>query len=72
LQRLRFFNAELGLLRNAIINERLWTQARAAFFKAFININIGWWDSIIATAAQGEISSTLDTTILQFTLKVAR
>jgi hypothetical protein len=67
----RFFNTDIGLLKNNPITERLNLQFRAEFFNVFNNVNFNLPNANLSSGAQfGRITSALDPRILQFGLKM--
>ncbi len=69
----RFFNTDVGLLKNTKITERLSAQFRAEFFNAFNNVNFDGPDNNVADKSSGTfglITSAQDPRILQFALKL--
>lgn len=67
----RFFNFDVGVLKNNRINERFNVQFRAEFFNAFNNVNFNLPNANLSSGAQfGRITSALDPRILQFSLKL--
>ena len=67
----RFFNTDVGLLKNNRITERYNLQFRAEFFNIFNNVNFNLPNSNLSSGAQfGRITSALDPRILQFSLKL--
>jgi hypothetical protein len=65
----RYFNTDLGLLKNNRITERYNVQFRAEFFNVFTNLNFNLPTSNLSSAQFGRITSALDPRILQFGLK---
>ena len=67
----RFFNTDVGLLKNNMIGERINVQFRAEFFNIFNNVNFNLPNANLSSGAQfGRITSALDPRILQFGLKM--
>ncbi|HET8550193.1 MAG TPA: hypothetical protein VFL57_19415, partial [Bryobacteraceae bacterium] len=67
----RYFNTDVGLLKNNRVAEQLNLQFRAEFFNIFNNVNFNLPGSnLSATAQYGRITSALDPRILQFGLKL--
>jgi hypothetical protein len=66
----RFFNTDIGLLKNNRITERATLQFRAEFFNIFNNVNFNLPNSNLSSAQFGRITSALDPRILQFGLKM--
>jgi hypothetical protein len=65
----RFFDTDLGLLKNTKIDERVSLQFRAEFYNAFNNVNFGTPDSGLTDSSFGQITSAQDPRILQMALK---
>jgi hypothetical protein len=66
----RFFNTDIGLLKNNRITERATLQFRAEFFNIFNNVNFNLPTANLSSAQFGRITSALDPRILQFGLKM--
>jgi hypothetical protein len=67
----RFFNTDVGLLKNNRVTERHTVQFRAEFFNIFNNVNFNLPNSNLSAGTQfGRITSALDPRILQFSLKL--
>jgi hypothetical protein len=67
----RYFNTDIGLLKNNRITERYNLQFRAEFFNIFNNVNFNLpGANLSATDQLGRITSALDPRILQFGLKL--
>jgi len=66
----RFFNTDLGLIKNTGITERLKVQFRSEFFNIFNNVNFSNPGGTVGTPAFGKITSARDPRILQLMLKV--
>ena len=66
----RFFNFDMGVLKNTRFGDRYNVQFRAEFFNAFNNVNFNLPTSNLSSAQFGRITSSLDPRILQFSLKL--
>ncbi len=66
----RFFNTNLGLLKNTNITERVKLQFRAEFFNVFNNVNFNNPGATVGTPGFGKITSARDPRILQLMLKL--
>jgi hypothetical protein len=55
----RFFNTDMGLLKNTKIRERMNLQFRAEFFDIFNNVNFQPPNSTISSTAKGRITSVV-------------
>lgn len=66
----RFFDTDLGLLKDFAITERLKLQFRAEFFNAFNNVNFGQPQNYLGSPATGQITSANSPRVLQFALKL--
>jgi carboxypeptidase family protein/TonB-dependent receptor-like protein len=66
----RYFDTDLGLLRNFAITERFSLQFRAEFFNAFNNVNFGLPHNYLGSSSTGQITSAGNPRILQFALKL--
>lgn len=67
----RFFNTDVGVLKNNRIAERYNLQFRAEFFNIFNNVNFNAPNANLSSGVQfGRITSALDPRILQFSLKL--
>jgi hypothetical protein len=66
----KFFNADLGAIKNTKIRERVSLQFRAEFFNVFNNVNFRPPTTNAASAQFGRITAAADPRILQFALKV--
>jgi carboxypeptidase family protein/TonB-dependent receptor-like protein len=66
----RYFNIDLGLLKNFAISERINLQFRAEFFNAFNNVNFGAPHNYLGSSSTGQITSAGNPRILQFALKL--
>jgi len=66
----RFFNTDLGLIKNTKITESVKVQFRAEFFNLFNNVNFSNPGATVGTPAFGRITSARDPRILQLTLKL--
>jgi len=67
----RFFDTDMGLLKNFRIVERATLQFRAEFFNAFNNVNFGQPQNYLGSSATGQITSAGNPRILQFALKLS-
>jgi hypothetical protein len=67
----RYFNTDLGILKNTSITERANLQFRAEFFNVFNNVNFKLPNSRLTSGSFGAITSAFDPRILQFALKLA-
>jgi hypothetical protein len=65
----RFFNTDLGVVKNTGITERVSLQFRAEFFNVFNNVNFRPPSTNAASAQFGRITAAADPRILQFALK---
>ncbi|MBI2686658.1 MAG: hypothetical protein HYX27_10105 [Acidobacteria bacterium] len=66
----RFFNTDLGLIKNTAVAEEFKVQFRAEFFNLFNNVNFSNPGSTVGTPGFGRITSARDPRILQLTLKL--
>ncbi|MBO0723845.1 MAG: hypothetical protein J2P41_23675, partial [Blastocatellia bacterium] len=66
----RYFDTDLGMLRNFAITERISLQFRAEFFNAFNNVNFGLPHNYLGSSSTGQITSAGNPRILQFALKL--
>ena len=66
----RFFNTDLGVVKNTKISERVSLQFRAEFFNVFNNVNFRPPSTNAASAQFGRITAAADPRILQFALKL--
>jgi hypothetical protein len=55
----RFFNTDMGLLKNTKVKERMNLQFRAEFFDIFNNVNFQPPNSTISSTAKGRITSVV-------------
>jgi hypothetical protein len=67
----RFFNTDLGLLKDFAIVERLRLQFRAEFFNAFNNVNFNLPQNYLGSSSTGQITSANSPRILQLAMKLA-
>lgn len=68
----RYFNTDIGVIKNTSITERANLQFRAEFFNLFNNVNFKLPNSrLTAGGSFGTITSAFDPRILQFALKLA-
>jgi hypothetical protein len=65
----RFFNTDLGVVKNTSVTERFSVQFRAEFFNVFNNVNFRQPTTNAASAQFGRITAANDPRILQFALK---
>jgi hypothetical protein len=67
----RFFNTDIGLLKNNRLAERLTLQLRAEFFNIFNNVNFNNPGNVVSSASSfGRITSAGSPRILQFGAKL--
>jgi Carboxypeptidase regulatory-like domain len=66
----RFFDTDLGLLKNFAIVERSTLQFRAEFFNAFNNVNFNNPQNYLGSSSTGQITSAGSPRVLQFALKL--
>ena len=67
----RFFDTDLGLLKDFGIVERMKLQFRAEFFNAFNNVNFSQPQNYLGSFSTGQITSTANgPRVLQFALKL--
>ena len=66
----KFFNADIGVMKNIPVHERMTIQFRGEFFNIFNNVNFNSPVSNRSSAQFGRITSSLDPRILQFGLKL--
>lgn len=66
----RFFNTDLGVVKNTKVTERLNVQFRGEFFNAFNNVNFTQPNANRSSAQFGRITSALDPRILQLALRL--
>jgi len=67
----RYFNTDVGVIKNTRATERLAVQFRAEFFNIFNNVNFRAPATNAASAQFGRITAANDPRILQFGLKIA-
>jgi Carboxypeptidase regulatory-like domain len=65
----RFFNTDLGVLKNTPITERTNLQFRAEFFNLFNHVSFKLPNSRLTSSGFGRITSAFDPRIIQFGLK---
>jgi hypothetical protein len=65
----RYFDADLALLKDAKVNERVALQFRAEFYNALNNVNFGMPDGGLTDSSFGQITSAQSPRILQMALK---
>jgi hypothetical protein len=66
----RYFNADLGVVKNTRVTEQISVQFRAEFFNVFNNVNFRQPTTNAASAQFGRITAANDPRILQFALKI--
>ncbi len=66
----RFFDTDMGLLKNFAIVERMSLQFRAEFFNVFNNVNFNQPNNYLGSASTGTITSAGNPRVLQFALKL--
>ncbi|HEU0139426.1 MAG TPA: TonB-dependent receptor, partial [Bryobacteraceae bacterium] len=66
----RFFNTDVGVIKNTNITEQVRTQFRVEFFNLFNKPNFDAPSSSLTSASFGQITSARDPRILQLTLKL--
>ncbi|HEY7306862.1 MAG TPA: TonB-dependent receptor [Bryobacteraceae bacterium] len=66
----RFFDTDLGLLKNFAIVERASLQFRAEFFNVFNNVNFSQPQNYLGSSSTGQITSANSPRVLQFALKL--
>src|SRR5579872_5047023 len=64
----RFFDTDLGLLKDFAIVERAKLQFRAEFFNAFNNVNFGQPQNYLGSGGTGQITGANSPRVLQFAL----
>jgi len=69
--RYRFFDTDLGLLKDFAIIEPVRTQFRAEFFNAFNNVNFGQPQNYLGSSQTGQITPAGSPRVLQFALTLA-
>ena len=68
----RYFNTDMGVMKNTSITERTNLQFRAKFFNVFNNVNFKLPNSRLTSGSSlGTITSAFDPRILQFAVKFA-
>jgi hypothetical protein len=67
----RYFNTDLGILKNTRVTERVNVQFRAEFFNVFNNVNFRLPNATLTSASLGRITTAFDPRIIQFGLKLA-
>ena len=65
----RYFNTDMGVVKNTKVTERVSLQFRAEFFNVFNNVNFRPPSTNAASAQFGRITAASDPRILQFALK---
>jgi hypothetical protein len=68
----RFFDTDLGLLKDFAIVERVKLQFRAEFFNAFNNVNFGLPQNYLGSSSAGQITSAGSPRVLQFALALGQ
>jgi Carboxypeptidase regulatory-like domain/TonB dependent receptor len=66
----RFFDTDLGLLKQNRITERISSQFRAEFFNVFNHVNFNGPSNNVSSSAFGRITSAGDPRILQLAMKL--
>jgi hypothetical protein len=66
----RYFNTDLGLIKNTSIAEQVRLQFRAEFFNLFNNVNFNNPGATVGTPGFGRITGARDPRILQLMLKL--
>jgi Carboxypeptidase regulatory-like domain/TonB dependent receptor len=66
----RFFDTDLGLLKNFALVERTSLQFRAEFFNAFNNVNFSNPQNYLGSSSTGQITSAGSPRVLQLALKL--
>lgn len=67
----RFFDTDMGLLKNFAIVERMSVQFRAEFFNVFNNVNFNAPNNYLGSSSTGQITSAGNPRVLQFALKLS-
>jgi hypothetical protein len=67
----RYFNTDLGVIKNTNIAEQVRLQFRAEFFNVFNNVNFNNPGGTVGTPGFGRITGARDPRILQLMLKLA-
>lgn len=66
----RYFDTDLALLKNTVLEKGVSMQFRAEFYNAFNNVNFNLPDAGLTDGAFGQLTSAQSPRILQFSLKV--
>jgi len=66
----RFFDTDLGLLKNFPLFERTSAQFRAEFFNAFNNVNFSNPQNYLGSSSTGQITSANSPRVIQLALKL--
>jgi hypothetical protein len=66
----RYFDTDMGLLKNFAIVERMSVQFRAEFFNVFNNVNFSAPNNYLGSSSTGQITSAGSPRVLQFALKL--
>ncbi|MDP9162045.1 MAG: TonB-dependent receptor, partial [Acidobacteriota bacterium] len=66
----RFFDTDLGLLKNFSVIERVSMQFRAEFFNAFNNVNFSNPQNYLGSSSAGQITSAGSPRVIQLALKM--
>jgi hypothetical protein len=67
----RYFDADMGLLKNFPISESSSLQFRAEFFNLFNNVNFNQPNNLLGTTSFSKLTSAADPRILQLALKLS-
>jgi hypothetical protein len=67
----RYFNTDIGILKNTRVKERVTVQFRAEFFNLFNNVNFRLPNATLTSASVGRITSAYDPRVIQFGLKLS-
>jgi hypothetical protein len=67
----RYFDTDMGLLKNFAIVERMALQFRAEFFNVFNNVNFSQPQNYLGSSSTGQITSANSPRVLQFALKLS-
>lgn len=65
----RYFDADLALLKNTTLTDRVSLQFRAEFYNALNNVNFGMPDNGLTDSSFGQLTSAQSPRILQMALK---
>ena len=66
----RFFNADMSLLKDTRVTERVSVQLRAEFFNIFNTVRFNTPNRNVSSSQFGRITSARDPRIIQFGLKL--